>query len=604
MNLEFENRQNVPTNLKADLKSIYENTQKWEEDFKWVSENLHALDRYQNHILDSSKNLEEVLKKSDEIEQHLEKLYVYAMFSKDCDITDASAIKMYDKIVNLNVEYSTITSFIMPELLQANIETVTDYIKENSALEQYRFSLEKIYRYKKHSLSANEEAIISSFTPSLISFENISELLNNSEIKYGSIKVDGKLKEITSTNGLFFATHKNRQVRKKASLQKMQKLNEFGNTFATSLVSSLKAVDTEAKLRGYENAFKQALYADNVDESLYNNLLNFISNHLDLYKKWYKIIKKVLGVKTLHQYDLNAPLIKEYDKKYSPQEAEIMIKDALQILGDEYSKVLTKVFDEHWIDYAVYKGKVNRWYQINAYNTHPLIYANYLGKLENVSSLAHEIGHAIHSYLSDQNNSYNNSQYTIFVAEVASLTNEILLNKYLIEHSLDNNEKLNCIHNLIEMITSNFYDASLQATFEKELNVKISNKEALTKDDLNNLWQSIQSKYYAPVVVFDDVCSINWCRIPHFYSPFYTYKYSIGISCACYVAMNILNNTAGFKEKYLSFLKSGNTDYPVNQLKKLGIDLNKEEAFIPTIDLLNELMDNFIKIYKEVNNEQ
>lgn len=601
MKLEFENRNEVPKELKADLTSFYKNEKEWLKDFKWVQEHIKDLEQYKNHILDNAQTLEKFLLKEEEIENCIEKLYVYAMFRKDCDVTSQSKGKMFDQIANLYAEYASKTSFVRPELLENDYSVVKRYVQENSNLNRFSFNLEKLFRYQEYTLTTKEEALLALLSPSLGAFNEIFQIMQNSDLKYGTIKVDGKNKEITSTNGKFFSTHKDRNVRKLASLKKINKTAEFANTFATNLVAHLKALDTEAKLRGFKNFQESSLYDDKVDIKLYNNLINFSKKYASVNKKWYQIVKKVLGYEELYNYDIDAPLLDDYKKEYSVNTAQSIIKNALQILGDEYVEVLQKAFDEKWIDYSIYKGKVNRWYEITAYNAHPLVYANYYGKLEDVSSLSHELGHAIHSYFAKESNTPSNWEYTIFVAEVASLTNEILVNNYIIKNTTDEKEKLECLHNLIELIVNNFFDAANQAGFEQEINNRISMGESLSKDDLNKIWSDIRYIYYDPVLKFDKLFDVTWCRIPHFFSPFYTYKYALDISCACFVASKILANEPGYKEKYINFLKAGDNDYPINQLKMLDIDLSNDNSFMPTIEMLDELMNEFVETYEEVN---
>ena len=602
MNLDFKNRKEVPERYKIDLSKLYQDNQAWQKDFEYLKKHINDLTKYQNHILDNAANLYEVLSIDDNLNIILEKLYIYANVNKDCDLLNQEYDQMVKKLMNIFSQYSALTSFVVPELLKSDYSLVEKYLKEDKRLEQYRFTLEQLYRYQNHTLSDKEEAIIASLS-NCINYDAISEVLNNAEINYGSVKIDGVNKEITSSNGLDFATHKNRRVRKTASVKKMRKLQEFGNTFATCLTTNLKAYDTIAKLKHYDNFQQEALYGDNVSFKLYDSVIDHTVSNLKTYQKWYRLLRKFLGLKTLYNYDVNVPLIKEYDKKYSAQEAEELVTNALAIMGKEYQEIVKKGFKERWVDYYTYKGKKFGGYSTYAYNCMPVVFLNYKGYINDISTLAHEMGHAVHFYLSGKNNAYNMSEPRIFVCEVASLTNEILFSHYLMEHSNSNQEKLSSLYNLIETISDNFYGAAMQADFERVINTKISEDIMPSKDEINEIWSNLNKKYYAPALKFLPESSINWARIPHFYGPFYTYKYVIGIVGACYVATNILNNTPGFKEKYLEFLKSGSNDYPVNQLKKLGIDLESDEPFTATVDLLDNLINEFTKLYEEVNHE-
>ena len=603
MSLDFKNREEVPKKYKIDFSGIIENDEKWYESFEYVKNHVNDIKKYKGHLLDNEKILEKWLSINDSIEQLIIKLYIYASVNFDCDINNVNYTKMYNQIADLDSKYTVTCAFIEPELLKSEYEVVLNLINKNKKLEEYRFMFENIYRNKKYTLSDDEEKIISSFHNVFSSFDDIASILNNAEINYGTINIDGEKKEIISSNALEFATHKDRRIRKKAAFQKLSKLEEFNGTFATNLLANLKACDISAKLRGFKNYQEQALYADNVTTKIYDTIIYSVNENIKYNQKWYKVVGKCLGLKQMHGYDIYAPYLKDYDKKYTIEEAQTMIVDALKVLGDEYSTIVTKAYKNGWVDYCSYKGKRSGAYEINAYNTHPLIFTNFKGFISDITNLAHETGHAMHSYFSDKNNDYTNAQPKIFVAEVASLTNEILLSDYIIKNSKDKQEKITSLKNVIETIGGYFFDAAAQAEFELKVNTKVSEGKSLTKEDLNNIYLELQHKYYAPAVKFDDFYKVNWCRIPHFYGPFYTYKYVIGIVGACYVASNVINKTPGFVERYLDFLSSGNTDYPINLLKKLGVDLENSEPYTITIDLFNKLIGEFEELYEEVKNE-
>lgn len=600
----YKDRKSVPNKYKVDLTNMFKNEEEWYKEYNNVISHLHDLDKYKKHILDSAITLEKVLNIKVDLERKIIKLYIYASVNHDCDLTNTKFAKMYNEITELNSNFETIISFITPELLKQDYEIVKNYIKENKNLDPYTLFFEKIYSYKNHTLSDKEEKIISAYSGIFNTFKNISNILTNSEIKYGNIKIDGQLKELLNSNNLEFATNRNRTIRKNASIKRYKKLEEFNNTFTNNLTACLKSFDITAKLKNFENYQQQALFEDNINIELYNHILTNVEKHLETNKRWNKVIGKCLGLKKLYDYDLYAPIIKDYNKKYTIKEAQTIIIEALKILGVEYNNIVNQAFDDKWIDYCNYKGKKYGGYQTDSYLNNPIVFTNYNGFLNDISTIAHELGHAIHSYLSAHNNDFINYNPEIFITEVASLSNEILLSDYLMKNSKDKKEQLSSIYNIIDIIAGNFFDASKQAEFEQIINFRISKDESLNKNDINKCWANLNYKYYYPAVIFSEYSKVNWCRIPHFYYPFYTYKYIIGIIGACYVASNIINKTPGFINKYISFLKSGGNDYPINQLKKLGIDLESDEPYQATVDLLNKMIDNFEKLYKEVNNEQ
>lgn len=600
----YQNRKSVPDKYKVDLSSYFKNDKEWYQKYEEVKEILPSLEKYQGKLLEDTHILEKFLGANDSVNSKLDNLYVYASVKHNCDMQDSKSFKMYNLILSLYASYSTITSFVTPELLQKDYNYVQKLIKNNKNLEKYRFYLDNIYRYKNYTLSEKEEKLISSFSDVFSSYETISNILNNMEIKFGTVKVDGIDKEITSANSLEFLTHKDRQVRKKFIQQKCKKLKEFNETFATNFVVNLKSLDINAKLRGFKSYQEESLYEDKMTISIYDKLIGFIKNNSDVMQEYYRLLKKYLKVDRLYTYDLNAPLTKNSNNKYKVEDAKKMIESSLSVLGVDYQNIINKAFTEKWIDYCTSKGKVQQCYSISGYKTNPVVFINYLGNIADISTLAHELGHAVHFYLSSQNNNYIDYDFTLLVAEIASLTNEILFAKYIIANSDKKEEKLVIIHNLLDTILGNFFDAAKEAEFEEIVNNKINQGESLNGLDINEIWSQVNKEYYKDYVERIEDEDINWVKVPHFLEPFYTYKYSVGISGACYVATNILNKTPGFLEKYLTFLKSGGSDYPLNQLEKLGIDLTSNEMLQNTVDIIKDLIKEFESLYEEVNNNE
>lgn len=596
----FKNREEVPEKYTWDLTTKYKSTKDWELDFNNLKNEINSISKYKNNLVDNADNLYNCLELDTNISTKLEKLYVYAYLKHDEDLTNPENTKMFMTIYSLYVEYSKLTSFISPTILKVDNKTILDFMKENKKLDKYKRVLDEIRRYKKYTLSEKIEKIIATLN-SANNAQEVTESLLDSEIKYGSIKVDNKNMELTNANYSKFSRSKDRNIRKQASLKRNKSLKQFQNTFALNLTSCLKDINNTCKVRSYDNYFQATMFADKIPKNIYHSLLKFVNNNLHAFQRLIEIRKKCLKLDTVYNYDLGVELIPKYDHIYTIEEAQDLVTNATKILGSEYNEIIKKIFQEKWIDYCSYKGKKSGGYQISSYLDNPNILMHYQGKLGDISTIAHESGHAVHSYLSNKYNDELNAEYTIFIAEIASLTNEILLSNYIKKNSNNKKEKLSSIYNLIETISDNFYGASLQAEFEYEVSKRIINEEEISYQELNEIFSNLQKKYYGKNLKFSKNSEINWCRITHFFSPFYTYKYATGVTCACYVASNIENEE--YKEKYLNFLKSGCKKDSLELLEDINIDLTKEETFEHTVKLLNDLMDEFEELYKEVNDE-
>lgn len=596
----FKNREEVPEKYRWDLTAKYKSTKDWKLDFNNLKNEINSISKYKNNLVDNADNLYNCLELDTNISTKLEKLYVYAYLKHDEDLTNPENTKMFMTIYSLYVEYSKLTSFISPTILKVDNKTILDFMKENKKLNKYKRVLDEIRRYKKYTLSEKIEKIIATLN-SANNAQEVTESLLDSEIKYGSIKVDNKNMELTNANYSKFSRSKDRNIRKQASLKRNKSLKQFQNTFALNLTSCLKDINNTCKVRSYDNYFQATMFADKIPKNIYHSLLKFVNNNLHTFQRLIEIRKKCLKLDTVYNYDLGVELIPKYDHIYTIEEAQDLVTNATKILGSEYNEIIKKIFKERWIDYCSYKGKKSGGYQISSYLDNPNILMHYQGKLGDISTIAHESGHAVHSYLSNKYNDELNAEYTIFIAEIASLTNEILLSNYIKKNSNNKKEKLSSIYNLIETISDNFYGASLQAEFEYEVSKRIINEEEISYQELNEIFSNLQKKYYGKNLKFSKNSEINWCRITHFFSPFYTYKYATGVTCACYVASNIENEE--YKEKYLNFLKSGCKKDSLELLEDINIDLTKEETFEHTVKLLNDLMDEFEELYKEVNDE-
>lgn len=581
-----------------DLDSIYSSIEEFENDKQKVINLVNNIGDFKGKITESPKNLLDYLKYDDQIMIILTNLYIYSSCKYNEDVSNTENAKRYNEISNIDSIYSDKSSFVLPELLKTDYSIIKNYINENEELKEYEFDLKQIYKYQNYVLSENEEKLISNISDLSRKYENNFEVLLNSIVDFGIIKDEnGKEIELTIGNYAKYIKSKDRNVRKQAYEARGKAIKKYISLFAIDFEGNLKSDSMISKTRGYESSLQMYLYPDDVSVDIYNNLLKVADKKIHVLYKYYKLIKDVTKIKNLKVYDLGAPLSDKSNKVYKPEDAKIIIVNALKILGDDYTSILESAFDNRWIDFYSNKGKRSGYYETSSFKSHPLVLGNYNDDLDSVSAICHELGHAMHSYYSNKNNKEHNAEYTILVAEVASLTNEILLSNYIVNNSTDKNEKLSAIENILNVFSNNFFGTlSEGSVFEKIVHEKVDNNEVLSETDFNNIYEKISDKFYGDIVEKDELIKYNWARIPHFYSSFYYYKYSIGVSCACYIANKILNGDEEYKKKYLKYLTLGGSMSPVDELKTIDIDLSKEDVFISAINYFDNLIDEFIKI--------
>ena len=592
-------RSEIEDKYKWDLTLMYKNEEEYQKDFDELKKIVSEIKKYKGILTKDANTLLEFLKLDDKIDILITNLSVYACSKKDEDVANEENSKRYNEILGLYSLVGEEMSFVTPELLKTDYSVIKEYINKNEELKEYVFDLELIYRYQPFVLSENEEKLLNNISDLQNKFENNFDLIINSIIDYGYIK-DESGNEIKLTNGNYikYAKSSDRNVRKAAFYARMEGLKKLVNLIATDYEAYIKADSYIAKAKGYNSTLQMYLFPDGITEEVYNNLLLVADKNLNVLYKYYDMIKKILKQDELYVYDISAPLTKTSNKKYTPDDAKKVIIDALSIYGDEYVDVLNKAFEERWIDFYPNKGKRSGYYQNDSFKGNPIILANYTDDYTSVSSLAHELGHALHSYYSKKNNKEHLSKYSILVAEIASLTNEILLSNYVIKNSNDKDEKLNAINNILEVFSGNFFGTLSEGSiFEKEVHEKVFNGEVLTVNDFNDIFEKIKVKSYGSNVKDSNLTKYNWARIPHFYTPFYYYKYSLGIIGACYVARKILSGDKDYLEKYINFLKLGGTMMPLDELKTIDLDFTKEEKINDAIKYFDELIDEFINIY-------
>ncbi len=595
---EEKKRSEIEEKYKWDLTKMYENEVAFNEDLDKALKLINQIKDFKGIITKNSETLYKYMKLDDEINILITNLYVYASCKNDENMEDDNSRKMYSKVLNLLSKYDDLSSFVGPELLNTNYAVKKKYIEENDDLKEYKFDLEQIYRYQPHVLSENEEKLISNISELRNKFENNFNIINNTLVDLGYIK-DENGNEVKLTNGNYskYIRSFDRRVRRDAYIARGEAYKKFANLISTDYEATIKSNSMISKAKGYKSNLDMYLFSDGLTTEIYDNLLKVADENLNVLHKFYKLKKDILKLEELCVYDLSVPLVKSNDKKYTPEDAINIICDAVSIYGEEYASKVRQLFNERCIDFYPNKGKRTGYYQNNSF-LGIVVLCNYNGDYSSVSSVAHELGHAMHSYYSMKNNKEHLSEYAILVAEIASLTNELILSNYIINNTSDKNLKLESINNILDVFADNFYGTLCEGSvFEKIVHSKIENDEVLSENDFNEIFDKIIKKHHGKLVKESDYTKYNWARISHFYTPFYYYKYSIGVCGACYVAKKILNGDKEFLNKYLNFLKLGGSMMPLDELKTIGLDLSKTEVIEEGIKYFNQLIDEFEELY-------
>lgn len=592
-------REEVKKSDKWDIESVYNTLDKYNKDYDIVKSNIIKLSKMQDTFLDNSKNFKEFLLLDSDTSRLIAKLYTYAARKYDEDTGNSTYQELYGKINNLYQEYGEATSFVVPMILEKDKDTIINYLNKEESLKDYRHQLLDVLRYKEHSLSKEEEHIISAYSKVLDSSSDTADFLMDTDMKFGMIKDENdKEVELTSSNYSTLLSSKNRRVRKDAFINYHRVYGNFKNTLTSTLASTCEALSVSSKLKKYNSSIEASLFNDFIPTKLYDNLIKVVHNNLPSIYKYCDVKKKILGLDEFHLYDGYVSTVKSIDKKYSFLEGEKLVKDALSILGDEYSKELDKAFADGYIDKYPNLNKRSGAYSSGSYDTKPFVLLNYVGEYNDVSTLAHELGHSMHTYFSNHYNSYETSDYPIFLAEIASTVNELLLSYYMEDKASTKDEKLFILNERLDLFKATIFRQTMFAEFEKYIHELTDKGEILTSDNICNYYYELNKLYFGPGVVVDDGIRYEALRIPHFYTPFYVYKYATGLSIASYIVKNILNNTPNFKEKYLEFLKSGGRNYPLEVLKIVDIDLTDTKVFEEALDMFKETLDKFISLNK------
>jgi len=597
MTVEARKREDIAEEYRWQLEDIYKNQAEWEKDFNRVKELIEQIGPYQGRVGESAETLKQVLEILNEMQRKGDNLYVYSRMRRDEDNSNAEYQTLFDRAEGLSVQSSSAVAFVVPELLAMSREQVKEYEKAEPELAVYAHYFDELFRRKEHILGEKEERLLAMSADLSSASNNIFTMLNNADIKFPHIR-DENGQEVELTKGRYgrFMESRDRRVRKDAYEGLYSSYKSLINTLAATLSSSIKRDIFYARARNYPSALHAALDQDNVPVEVYNQLITSVNNHLDSMYHYMKIRKKLLQVDPLYMYDIYVPLVADFDMKVTYEEAKEKTLQGLKPLGEEYLSVLRQGYQGRWIDVYENKGKTSGAYSWGTYDTHPYVLMNYDDKLDDLFTLAHEMGHSLHSYYSNQTQPYVYSQYSIFVAEVASTVNESLLIDHLLKNTDNPQEKMYLLNHYLEQFRGTVYRQTMFAEFEKITHERVEAGDALTPETLGEMYLELNKKYYGPEVEMDDNICVEWARIPHFYSAFYVYKYATGFSAATAIKQSILEEGQPAVDRYLNFLKSGSSDYPINLLQKAGVDLTTPEPVEKALSYFSKLLDEFEKL--------
>jgi len=590
--MDNKKREEISNEFKWDLSKMFSSIEELENATKELKELVDKVKKYQGKIMESSTSLLNFYKDYEVMERLLEKIVIYSRLLCDTDTSNSSYQELKMKNDKISEDISNELSFIKSEMLDVDYDKVLKYIEEEPKLEEYRFDLEQTFRYKEHVLSKELESIITKANNTFGTGYEVFYNFDNADINLGYIKdEEGNSVELTNSNYVKYMNSKNREVRKNAFTNMYKYFKSFKNTIAASLKGNIKENFFESDVHKFNSPIEESLFSDNINLSVYNSLIDSIHKGLPKMYEYMELRKKALNLDELHMYDIYVDIIDSIDIKIPFEEGKKILFEALAPLGEQYIKDLNKPFEEHWIDIYPNKGKKSGAYSWGCYDSYPYLLLNYNDTIDSVSTMGHELGHSMHSYYSDNNQTYINHNYPIFLAEIASTVNEVLINDYLYKHAKTKEEKILYLTEFLEKVRTTIYRQTMFAEFEKIMHDKYEAGEALTEENFSTTYYNLNKLYYGDNVVSDDDIRYEWARIPHFYSSFYVYKYATGLSSAIAIASKILAGDKPARDSYLELLKSGGSDYPLELLKKAGVDMTTTEPVDKALEMFSEKLE-------------
>lgn len=594
---QLRSRAEIPEEYKWRLEDIFPSDEAWEEEFAKTEQELARAEEFRGHLGDNVTTFLNCLEWMNEISQSMGEIYTYARMRRDEDNRNSHYQALTDRAGALSVKIGSALAFVVPEILALPEGTLEKYREENPKMKLYDHALDDILRKREHVLSPTEEKLLAEMGEILDAPSSIFGMANNADLKFPMVKDEnGQEVELTKGNYIQFMESQDRQVRKEVFQTFYATYKKQINTWASTLNSSIKADVFVAKARRYPSAIEASLDDDKVPLTVYDSLIDTVREFLPQMHRYVALRKKALGLDELHMYDIYVPMVSEVDMKLTYPEAVEMCKKGLEPLGKEYGRVLEEGFNSRWIDVYENQGKTSGAYSWGTYRSHPYVLLNHQDTLDSMFTLAHEMGHSLHTYFSNQKQPYIYAGYKIFVAEVASTLNEGLVMDYLLRTTEDPKLLAYLLNHYLEQFRGTVFRQTMFAEFEKKTHALVEAGEALTAELLSDIYLKLNEDYYGPEVVMDPEIAIEWARIPHFYSAFYVYKYATGFSAATALANRILKEGEPAVQDYLEFLSSGSSDYPIELLRKAGVDMETPQPVRDALQVFTSLLDRLEKL--------
>ena len=594
-------RSKVPDKYKWNLAEIYPTDDAWKQAKEKFLTDLPGIEKYKGTLASSSQSLLGCLELINLLAKDYSRLAVYASMTSDQDTRDSKYLAMNQEMTQIGSTFAAKASYIEPEILKIDKATIDGFLQSEPKLGIYKHYLDDIVRRKAHTRSASEEKIIADASLMADGPGNIFGVFSDADFPYADITLsDGKTMKLDKPTFNLLRPSTNREDRKKAFEVFFNRLDDYRRTFGTQLYAEVKKDMFYKEARDYSSSVESALDGPNIPVQVYQSLVDNVNKNLPTFYRYLNLRKRILGLDTLHYYDLYAPLVAGVDLKYTIDEAEKHVLAALKPLGSEYTSVVKKALNERWVDYYPTTGKrAGAYSNGGAYDVHPYMLLNYNGKYDDVSTLAHEMGHTMHSYYSNKNQPYVNSQYATFVAEVASTFNEALLIDYMLKQIKDDKVRLSLLGNYLEGIKGTVFRQTQFAEFELKIHEIAEKGESLTGDKLDEVYYDITKKYYGSdkgICIVDDNVKSEWAYIPHFYYDFYVFQYATSFTASAALSEKVLSGDEAARDRYLKFISSGSSDYPIELLKNAGVDMTTSAPFDLTMKKMNRVMDEIEEI--------
>ncbi|WP_276880565.1 oligoendopeptidase F [Anaerococcus tetradius] len=582
-------RKDIEERLKWDTTSIYKNDEDFYKDIEEVKKLAKLLTGFKGRLTKDLETFKEFIKLDEKFSRKMEKAYVYASLRSDEDTRVTKYQEMNQIATNTYVLTGEALSFVRPELLATDYELIKQYL-EDSEISYLKHYFDDIYRFKDHTLDEKSEKIIASFAKTGQNPRSTYMIFSNADMSFPHVNKDGEDIEITDANFVNLQQDKDRNFRREVYEKYYKTYRQFSNTLASTLDGDFSAHNTEAKLRNFDSARQMSLFANNLSEDIYDNLLEVVHDNADIHRDYTSLRKEFLGVDDLGFHDIYMPLVKDYERKIDFDEAKEIVLEAIKPLGEEYVKVAREGFDTGWFDVCPNKGKRGGAYSSGAYDTQPFILLNYTNTIDDVFTVIHELGHSMHSYYTRSTQKYQYGSYSIFLAEIASTTNELLLLDYLLKNSKSEEETAYLLNYFVNQFKSTVFRQTMFAEFEHKVNKLVEAGEAIPAERLHGIYKELNEELFGKDIQVDEYISAEWARIPHFYMFYYVFQYATGFMSAVALSQNILHGTDDQRQAYLNFLKAGESEYPIEVLKKAGVDMTNKVSMQKAMDVARKAL--------------